>query len=286
MKQATTKGLSLALLTFITSHSLAAPTGNHQAVTAQTEVAIVALREGSLRLRRGKRISTIRQSTLLNFGDIIDVDNDTRAVIYQTYAPVIRLAARQSRTIIELSPPPPQNALKPEEFSRLKRIYLNARQRRNEPSPVTMGGPENIVLTLIGLRNSAVLEPTFDWTHVNGATRYVINVYDRNEKVIWTANTSDTRLAYPANRPPLVPGDYKWDVTAQVDNNTTGDPAMYDASAFTVISKERTKEIEIDLANARARVASDDGSANLVYISALIEYRRLGQAVAELKLSL
>jgi predicted Zn-dependent protease len=147
------------------------------------------------------------------------------------------------------------------------------------------------VLTLVDMRNSAVLErePTFNWTRVTGATRYVINVYDRNEKIIWSANTTETRLAYPENRSPLAPGDYKWDVTAQIDkqiDHKLPDRALYDATTFTVVGKGRAEEIETDLARARATFAVDDGTANLVYISSLIEHKRFAEAEDELKASL
>lgn len=291
MQNSSTKRVAVALTTLLTLQCLFVPARLHRSVRAQTEVALIAQlggKGGSVQLRRGGTTQPVRQATLLDIGDEIRVGDSGRAVIYQAYAPVDRIAAGQSRTIKKLSEPASQNALKPEAFSRLMRHYLNARKRKADPSPATMGGPEEEVLTLLEPRNSVVTEgrPTFTWTPVSGATSYVVNVYDHKEEIIWTAKTFGTRACYPADRPPLVPGDYKWDVTAQVGTRTTDNPALYDATAFTVVSAERAAQIESDLASARATTPADQSGANLVYLSALIEHRRLPQAAAELKRAL
>lgn len=287
MTQIKAKRISIALLTFITLQGL--PVFNQRVVTAQqAEVAIVVQLEGSVWLQRDKKSRVIREFMLLNVGDIIRTDNSGRAVIYQAYAPVARLRANQSQTIKKLAPPPSKNGLTAAQYASVLRQNLNAKQRRSEPSPREMGGPYGAALTLFDMRNSTVMErePTFNWTRVPEAMHYVINVYDRNEKIIWSAKTTETRFAYPKNRPPLTPGEYKWEVTARVKGNTMYHRTLYDATTFTVVSKERAEEIETDLAMARASFAIDDGTANLVYISALIEYKRFSEAEKELKASL
>lgn len=288
MKNSSAKRVGIALTTFLTFQCLFVPDTARRVVTAQTEVAIIAQLGGSVQLRRGGNTKPIQQATLLNVGDTIRAGAGGRAVIYQAYAPVIRIEAGQTQTIVRLSPPAPQNALKPEEFARLKRHHLNAKKKKAHPSPATMGGPEDSVLTLLEPRNSVVTEkrPTFTWTTVSEVTHYVINVYDHNEELIWTEDTEGTQLTYPDNRPPLAPGHYKWDITAQIGARVTDNPALYDATAFTVVSDERAAEIESDLARARTSFAADVGAANLVYIAALIEHRRLPQAAVELKRAL
>lgn len=288
MQDSSPKRVAVALTTLLTLQCLFVPAFFQRPVAAQEEVALIARPGGSVRLRRGGNTRPVRQATLLDAGDEIRVGNDGRAVIYQAYAPVVHVVAGQSRIIKRLSPPAPKNALKPEAFSRLKRQYLNARQRKADPSPSTMGGAEDEVLTLLEPRNSVVTEgrPTFAWIPVGSATSYVVNVYDHNEETIWTAKTTETRVVYPKDRPPLVPGDYKWDVTAKVGTRTTDNPAFYDATAFTVVSAKRAAQIKSDLASARATAPADLGGANLVYLSALIEHRRLPQAAAELKRAL
>jgi len=285
MKSPSIKRVGIALAALLTFQCLFAPDRTRRIAVAQTDVAMITQLGGSVQLRRGGKTRPIRQTTLLNAGDVVRAGDDGRAVIYQAYAPVTRIGAGQSRTISRLSPPAPRNALKPEEFARLKRHYLNAKQRRAEPSPATMGGPDEAVLTLLEPRNSVVLKrrPTFTWTPVSGATNYLINVYDHHEKTVWTANTTEALVTYPEELSPLAPGNYKWEVTVQIGARTTDNPALYDATAFTVVSAERAAEIESSLASARASAPADDGAANLIYISALIEHKLLPQAAAELK---
>lgn len=286
MNKASAKRIGIALLTLITVQGLPAPAGHQRAVGAQTEVAMVTQLEGRVQLRRGKDTSTIKQPMLLNVGDVIRVGNGGGAVIFQAYAPVTRLRPGQSQTIAQLSPPPPQNSIRPEAFARLKRLHLNAKQRKSDPSPATMGGPDDVIITLVEPRNSTVLEhrPKFAWTSVSEATRYVITVYDASEEPVWTANTSETSISYPNDRPPLAPGDYKWEVTAQIGDRITNNPALYDATAFTLVSEEGAARIASDLAKAQSDGV--EGSANLLYISELVEHKRLPQAAAELKRSL
>jgi hypothetical protein len=148
-----------------------------------------------------------------------------------------------------------------------------------------MGGPDDVVLTLVEPRRSVVLErrPKFTWTGMSEASRYVLTVYDADEKIIWTTTTTGTSANYPGDQPPLAPGEYKWEVVAQVGDKVTGDPALYDATAFTLVSEEIATRINADLASAQA---GDEGATALLYVSALIEHRRFPQAAAELKRSL
>jgi hypothetical protein len=285
MNKTSAKRIVLAFLISMTLQSLPAPAVYEGAAKAQTEVALITQLEGNVQLRRGGETRAIRQTMLLNVGDVVKAGDGGRAVIYQAYAPVTRLRPSQSQTIAQLSPPPPQGSIKPEEFARLKRLHLNAKQRREVPSPATMGGQEDAILTLVEPRGSVVLErrPKFVWTSVNEANRYVVTVYDSNEETVWSTSTSGTSVSYPNDLPPLAPGEYKWEVIARVGDRVTGDPALYDATAFTLVSEDSAARINADLAKAQA---GDEGAAALLYVSALIEHRRFPQAAAELKRSL
>jgi hypothetical protein len=290
MKQIMVKSVGIALLSLTTLKGLPPSPANRSAMAAQDEVAIVAQLEGGVWLQREKKSRPIREVMLLNVGDVIGAEDGGRAVIYQVYAPVARLRAKQSHTIEQSPPPPPDNALTAQEFARLKRILLNAKQRRKEASPRRMGVPDKAVLTISDERNSTVLvrEPAFNWTRVSGAQRYVFKIYDRDEKLLWSTTTTETSAAYPKNLPPLAPGDYKWDVTALIAERVESPyrAALHDATTFTLVGEDRAKEIEADLAAARARFADDGGAANLVYLSALIEHKLFPRAAAELRTSL
>lgn len=282
----TSKRIGLALLTMLALQCLTPPVVDWGAVAApQTEVAFVTQLKGSVQLRRGNEARPIRQSMFLNVNDIVKAGEDGQAVIFQAYAPVTRLRPNQSHTIAQLSPPPPEGSVRPEDFVRLKRLYLNARQRKDIPSPATMGGPDDSIVTLVEPRGSAVLEsrPKFTWTSVNKASSYEVTVYDRAEKVLWKARTSDTSVSYPSDRPPLTPGEYKWEVVTRIGDRVTGDSSLYDASSFTLVNEESAAQINADLAKA---LAADKGAVSPLYVSALMEYKRFPQAAAELKRAL
>jgi hypothetical protein len=282
-----TRRIVTAVLSSVVFQSLLMLDSNRWVATAQDQVAIVAITDGRVRLRRKGLKSKLQRTSLLNAGDIVDPEKDTRAVLYQAYAPVSPLIADQSRTIAELSPPPPQNALTAEEYARLKRILIKAETQKSVPSPKVMGAQNATALSLVERRNSTVLERerTFSWTPVEGATSYAINVYDRDKKLVWSSDTPETRTDFPTNLR-LAPGNYQWEVTAKIDNKTQYDPALYDANTFTIVSSLQAAEIEADLTAARSRLAPGDGMANLVYISALMEHKRWSQAEVELKASL
>lgn len=284
MNKSLAKRIGIALLVLLTLQGLP-NTGYERIAAAQTEVAFVTQLQGYVQLRRGNETRPIRQSMLLNVGDVIRTGDGGEAVIFQAYSPVMRLRPSQSHTIAQLSPPPPEGSVRPEAFVKLKRLYLDARQRKEVLSPATMGGPDDAILTLVEPRGSAVLErrPKFAWTRVSGATSYVVTVYNRAEEAIWTANTSETSVSYPGDRPPLTPGEYKWEVVARVGERITGNQALYDATAFTLVSEESAARINADLTKAQA---AGEGAASLLYISALIEHRRFPQAAAELKRAL
>lgn len=276
------------LLTTLALQCLLMPVVDERAAAAgapQTEVAFVTQLKGSVQLRRGNDTHPIRQSMFLNVNDIIKTGEGGEAVVFQTYAPVTRLRPNQSYTVAQLSPPPPEGSVKPEDFVRLKRLHLNARQRKDIPSPAMMGGRDDAILTLLEPRSSAVLEskPKFEWTRVSGAMNYEVAVYDRAEKVLWKVSTSDTSVRYPSDQPSLTPGEYKWEVVARIEGRVMGNSSLYDASSFTLVNEESAAQINADIAKA---LALDNGAASPLYISALIENRRFPQAAAELKRAL
>lgn len=256
--------------------------------SAQTAVALLFKPEGDVRVQRGRRTYRVREDMLLNVGDVVRVNSNSTAVIYQAYAPVKRLRANERFDVVRRSPPPPERALSSEEFTWFKVHYTAARRNRRNPSPATMGGPEDAHLTLLEPRNSVVLlqRPVFIWSRVPDATKYLFNVYDKNEAVICTASTSETRLTLPDNCRALEPGAYKWDVTAQVGNRVSDNSALYDATSFIVVPARRAAEIFMVIEHGREVAASGEGAAISVYVSALLQSKLYPQAEAELRRAL
>lgn len=278
------KKLLVTLVIALTLAIMALPLVGTRPVSAQTGVALLTQPDGNVRLKRGRRTLMISEDMLLNVGDVVSVGGNGTAVIYQAYAPVTRLGVNQQFKVTRLSPPPPERALTTEEFTWFKVHYVAARRKRTSPSPATMGGPEDANLTLLEPRNSIALSrrPIFKWSRVDDATKYVVNIYDKNESVVCTESTTETLLQLPDKCRPFDPGDYKWDVTAQVGNQVSDNPALYDATSFIVITDQRAADISKAVEHARAVAASDCAAAS-VYASALIEFKIYPQAEAELR---
>lgn len=279
------KKINGTLIVVLISAILVIPPGVIQTTMAQTEVALLTQPEGNVRVKRGKRGQSAKEDMLLDVGDVVSVDDKGTAVIYQAYVPVTRLGANQRFKVKRQSPPPPQSALTSEEFNWFKVHYLAARQNRRNASPVTMGGPENASLTLLEPRNSIVISrlPTFIWSRVKDATKYTVNIYDKNESVLCTESTADTQLTLPNKCQQLKPGDYYWDVTAQIGNQVSDNP--YDATTFIIVTEQRGAEISNTLKHAQAMSVSDAKTIP-VYISALMEHKLYPQAEAELRRAL
>ncbi len=252
-------------------------------VLAQNESALLTQPQGRIRLIRGKKSHAIQEDELLNIGDVVVVRGEGGGVIYQAYAPVKRLARDGRHKIQALSPPPGENALSLEDFVSFKRNYQLARQNRNTASPTQMGGADDNRVTLMEPRNSLVLDiqPAFVWTSVTGATRYLVNIYDSNEKVVCTADTTETRLGYPESCRQLPPGEYKWDVTAKIGDQISDNPTLYDASSFSLVSPARATAIKEALSHARM-ISQSDNSARSVYAAVLLEQHLYPQAELEL----
>lgn len=259
-------------------------------IPAQAAVALLTQPEGNVQLKRGRDTQPIKGDVLLSVGDVVSVNGEGTAVVYQAYLPVKRLGTNE-RFEVKLRtppPPPPARSLSPEEFAWFKAHYIAARQNRKNPSPRTQGGAEDDVVTLLEPRSSVALSgrPTFRWRGVADVTKYVVNIYTKDESVVCTERTTKTQFALPDKCKPLAAGDYKWDVTAQRGERVPDNPALYDATSFTVVSDRRAAEISAALEHARAMAAGGGADAQSVYVSALMESKLYPQAAAELLRSL
>jgi hypothetical protein len=264
---------------------LFAPAAVKQVASAQKkEAAVLTQPEGDVRVQRRRSTLTIKEDTLLNMNDTVRVYGDGTAVIYQPYTHVVRLSKKRPQfTVVPHFPPVPRGAVTPELFTALKQNQIAAQRNRSKPSPATMGGPEDAILTLLEPRNSVVLarRPTFTWSRVSNATKYVVSIYKKGDSPVCTESTSETRLALPGKCRPLNPGGYKWEVTAQVGKQVSDNSALYDATSFTVATRRRAAKINRTISKAQA-IAANDSEAKLIYITALMKYELYPRAEAEL----
>jgi hypothetical protein len=274
----------LCILLGATSWSRTRPIAEQQ---SNAEIALLTQPKGTVKLNRARHTGNVTDDSLLNAGDVLTMGGNGEAVIYQAYLPVKRLGKNESFTVEILSPPPQGSALTLEEFGSFKRNYLAAHRNRGRPSPTTQGGSEDANLAILEPRNSYILDgkPLFVWTRVSDATKYVVNIYDDKESVICSQTSTEPRLPYPANCSELKPGSYKFDVTAQIGDQVSGDPALYDATSFVRPDDKQTKEIVESLQHART-IAEADKAARSIYAATLFEHHLFPQAELELLHSL
>jgi hypothetical protein len=95
-------------------------------------------------------------------------------------------------------------------------------QLRDSHPSITMSAPPEIVSP----EGTVTRANALIWTHVAGATRYDITVFDRNGEVVWATEATDTAIALP-DRIALTPGEaYFWKVAAHMNFNRSVDSEL------------------------------------------------------------
>src|SRR5262249_9049737 len=79
----------------------------------------------------------------------------------------------------------------------------------------------------------------------------------------------------------LQPGEYKWEVSAQVENQVSDNSALYDATTFTVVSEKQAKKISSALQHA-SMILRKNRDATLFFVTVLFEHKLYPQAESEL----
>jgi hypothetical protein len=59
------------------------------------------------------------------------------------------------------------------------------------------------------------------WLRSPGISRYVVAVFDSNEKALFTAASADTEIVVPDSVPYNLDNNYRWHVTAYRDRDST-----------------------------------------------------------------
>lgn len=275
---------SSLLCSFLLGVTVSSP--DFSVAEAQTnEIAVMTQLQGDVTVYRGKQTLKPRETMLLRAKDVVRTGRTGRAVIFQAYALVDRIDPNQQRTIEILSPPAPKNALEMEQFLWFKRHYVSAMRRRATPSPNTQGINGEQVLTLWEPRNGVAIEghPTFRWGQVVGASSYTMTLYDNKESIIWTSNTTESRVTYPESRSELAPGSYKWEVTAYYEQKPPTDSDLYDATSFTVVSNDEAAQIRFELESLQTTSAASGVTTNLITSTALMEHKLYFQAQENLR---
>jgi len=258
--------------------------------TSKPPVALVLSVKGDVTVKRGKGAAErIYQWACLSEDDIVMVGSNGSATLIQPYAPNESLRPKEKRKIKRQPPTTKSDAANrittPDNFAEMCSILAKAKANRKNRSRVKMAGPNDIVIAALGPRNSLVIEqrPRFEWTPVKGAKRYVIEILDTNEQRKWLATTGETRMTYPdptldKNAPVLLPGEYTWEVTAEVDAQQT----VLDSSRFSIATPVQANAAREDLKKAK-EYSSDPRVADLLYVLAAFRHRLYQEAEVQLR---
>ncbi|MDZ7632033.1 MAG: hypothetical protein U5K74_11990 [Gemmatimonadaceae bacterium] len=91
------------------------------------------------------------------------------------------------------------------------------RSRDRDAASVLRGGPAVVTLLEPGEGQRATGNVTFVWRHIDGAS-YELEVYSAEGAAIAQRSTVDTTITLRSGT--VVAGDYRWWVTAQLEDGT------------------------------------------------------------------
>ena len=153
-----------------------------------------------------------------------------------------------------------------EVFARVSRFVASDSRKSGMMAVAPLrGGETNPTPMLLAPRRTNVREtrPSFHWRVVDGATRYQVTVAG-DQGDVWTRETPETSLDYPADAPELAAGvDYGCTVRALSD---TG-PLFSDSETFTVLPSEEATEVAADLEGIEKATVNASTSAGM-YVTA------------------
>lgn len=250
---------------------------------------VVEVRGTVTLLRRKKPLTKIDRSEFLFEHDIITLGSNGSAKVVQRYARVEDLEPSARKEIKKLSPASGQGIVDADKYAEMAGTMARARQNRSKRSPGKMSGPDDLAVTALAPRNSLVMDdrPTFEWTPVKGAKNYVLEIFDaRQVSPLFHATAKEPRVTYPdpsqnKSIKQLLPGEYTWEVTADIDQRHK----VLDAARFTIATPAQADAARRALTSA-LESSPKNGGANVLYILAAFEHHLYPAAEAELKRAL
>jgi hypothetical protein len=159
--------------------------------------------------------------------------------------------------------------------SLLQLLSGSARSYRSAPTAVRPGEPDRQIALSPRAEQVPDGHPTFAWRVDDPRSRSVVELF-RSRQVIWSGRTVGGRLSYAADRPPLKPGSYQW----QVYVRPPGEAARVDGAVFSVPERGAAARIREEIAAARALMPREE--VNLPLIAAYVRHQLYSPAEAEL----
>jgi hypothetical protein len=276
MKVVTILLLCIALLG---THDFSATTKTSPANTpaAPEPIALVTQISGVVKIKSGAgKSKSTDLTTFLYEDDELSVDDSSYALLLQVNAFSQQLTGKKKRTIKPLSPPPPQGAMTQEQFNWYKRQYAKALENREVKPPQAKRKKKRI--TALTLRFGIMVDPrpVLAWTRVSGVQNYLVRLFDKDDKVIWSQNMTDQQVVVA---PAIPSGEYKWDVTATW---MAKHEFVHDFTPFIVAAPEEADKIKNELQQAKGINPNPD-DINLIYVAACLEYKQYREAEEELR---
>lgn len=275
MKVATIPLLCVALLA-TSDFSATTKTNTANAPVAPEPIALVTSINGVVSIRYGGagKPEQTGSTTFLYDNDELIVDDSSYALLLQVNAFSQQLAGKNKKTIKPLSPPPPKGGMTQEQFNWYKRWFAKALENRKVKAPRPKR--KRKLITALTLRFGVLVDPrpVLAWTRVGGVQNYLVRLFDKDDKVIWSKNMADQQVVVA---PAIPSGKYKWDVTAAWRNDF-----VHDFTAFIVAAPEEADRIKSELQQARGINPNPD-DINPIYVAACLEYKQYREAEEELR---
>ena len=252
---------------------LACPLADQAATEAP--VAVVTSIQGGVGIQREgqDRFTSTMDTTLLYAGDRLRVGEQGRAVVLHADGRMTPLGAR-TRLRMDAA-----GGKSPRWFSLLHQQVRGVLNRDGAPLGLRgyllrgylLRGPDaNARLVARAPRWCTVLDgrPVFQWEARDPAIDLRLMVEDSQENEVWTVppDPGATTQDYPAELPPLPPGEYEWEITGRL-----GGKAELDVAPFLVPGPEEIQRAQSDIETAQR--LETEKQVDLPLIVAYLEHR-------------
>ncbi len=179
---------------------------------------MLLLVKGQVKLNRGGSNHTARLGEILFAGDRLSVPDGEAIFVYCPLGKRLRLVAGSEALLLAdrvETPAGPAVEVVDDRQCAIPKVALGSESLERIGGMRPRGKPP--VTVYVGGRISTG-RPHFEWSPVEGARRYRISVSDELGRVLWTTETAEAGVEFPAERAELPDGWFSWEVVALSDS--------------------------------------------------------------------